>query len=124
MEQVQKKVKAFDVWYFRPEYSRDYLMGYNWLVERDLMPNVLSLGKTHAYVKMVNATDPEMVFRDMQAENWSPNGEAVPLIDRLGLNHTSMSVGDLIVTEEGAVLMVDLVGFVILKSGQPAHPSV
>jgi hypothetical protein len=37
----------------------------------------------------------------MQAENWSPNGEARPLLKRLGLTHTSMSVGDVIRDEEG-----------------------
>jgi len=30
----------------------------------------------------------------MQGEIWSPNGEARPLIESLGLSHTSMSVGD------------------------------
>lgn len=33
----------------------------------------------------------------MQGENWSPNGEARDLIRSLGLHHTSMSVGDVLV---------------------------
>ena len=38
----------------------------------------------------------------MQAEHWSSNGEGKPLIERLGLSHTSMSVGDVIRDEGGA----------------------
>lgn len=33
----------------------------------------------------------------MQGEAWSPKGEANSLIERLGLCHTSMSVGDVVV---------------------------
>jgi hypothetical protein len=36
----------------------------------------------------------------MQAENWSPNGEMRDFIRILGLSHTSMSVGDVIYSEE------------------------
>jgi len=38
----------------------------------------------------------EKVFFEMQGFNWSPNGEARELIDSLGLNHTSMMVGDVV----------------------------
>ena len=37
----------------------------------------------------------EKVFCLMQAENWSPNGEARPIIEAAkNVHHTSMSVGD------------------------------
>lgn len=36
------------------------------------------------------------VYCLMQGDNWSPHGEANDLIKRLGLKHTSMSVGDLV----------------------------
>jgi hypothetical protein len=36
------------------------------------------------------------IYNHFQAENWSPNGEAQPLIAGLGLGHTSMSIGDVI----------------------------
>lgn len=44
----------------------------------------------------VRCVDLEEVFQKMQGENWSPNGEARPIIAALGLHHTSMSTGDLI----------------------------
>lgn len=36
-------------------------------------------------------------FQHMQGEVWSPKGEANELIKKLGLKHTSMSVGDIII---------------------------
>ena len=53
----------------------------------------------------------------MQAEHWSPNGEAKNLIREKGLNHTSMSVGDTIV-KNGVVYMVDMLGFYDLTNGK------
>lgn len=38
----------------------------------------------------------EMIFCEMQGEVWSPKGERRSLIEKLGLCHTSMSVGDLV----------------------------
>lgn len=38
----------------------------------------------------------EAIFVAMQGENWSPNGEARPLLEALDLEHTSMSVGDVV----------------------------
>ena len=37
----------------------------------------------------------------MQGENWSPRGEARPLIARLGLGHTSLSLGDVVQAPDG-----------------------
>ena len=53
----------------------------------------------------------EDVFRHMQGEVWSPNGEARDLIRSLGLCHTSMSVGDVVVDENGIGWQVDCCGF-------------
>jgi hypothetical protein len=39
----------------------------------------------------------EVVFDAMQGEVWSPNGEARPFIQNLGVQHTSMMTGDLVV---------------------------
>jgi hypothetical protein len=47
----------------------------------------------------------------MQAESWSPNGEARPLIIQKDLTHTSMSMGDVIVDEAGSVHLVAMFGF-------------
>jgi len=64
-----------------------------------------------AKVKDIDAKGLEDVFREMQGENWSPNGEARPLIHQLGLTHTSMSVGDLAQTEAGIFYVVADCGF-------------
>ena len=50
------------------------------------------------------------VYEEFQGENWSPNGEAKELISALGLDHTSMSVGD-IINYNDDFYMVQLVGF-------------
>ena len=54
------------------------------------------LPETHVFVRQVEAASLDGAFWNMQAEVWSPNGEAEPLIRELGLKHTSMSVGDVL----------------------------
>lgn len=63
------------------------------LIKNDVLDN-----KTHIYVDSLDAPNPEEVFRLMQAEFWSPNGEKRSYIKSQGLSHTSMSVGDVIGT--------------------------
>jgi hypothetical protein len=62
---------------------------------------VSSLVTIHVHVCDVEADSLDDAWRQMQAKNWSPKGEARPLLKRLGLTHTSMSVGDVIRDEEG-----------------------
>ena len=62
---------------------------------------VTSLRSTHVLLCEVEADGLDEAWRQMQAEHWSPNGEARPLLERLGLTHTSMSVGDVIQDDEG-----------------------
>jgi len=59
-------------------------------------PTLAELHRTHVLVYRIQATDLEDAYRRMQAEQWSPNGEARELIKHLGLTHTSMSVGDVV----------------------------
>ena len=49
----------------------------------------------------VEADSLDDAWWQMQGENWSPHGEARPLLESLGLGHTSMSIGDVIRDEEG-----------------------
>ena len=56
---------------------------------------------SHVRLCAVEADSLDDAWRQLQAEQWSPNGEARPLLERLGLSHTSMSVGDLIQDEDG-----------------------
>jgi len=69
--------------------------------------------KTHVVVHWVEAKGLEEVFMKMQADEWSPNGEARPLIEELGLHHTSMSVGDVAMNEDGCFYQCDMVGWIL-----------
>ena len=60
-----------------------------------------TLRSSHARLCIVEADSLDDAWRQMQGENWSPNGEARPLLESLGLSHTSMSVGDVIRDEDG-----------------------
>jgi len=101
------------IWYMRPEFFRDGIMGVGWLEKRSLMPDPMALEKTHVCIGRVNETDLSSVFAMMQGESWSPNGEARSFIQARGLQHTSMSVGDVI--QKGArAFIVDQAGFVKL----------
>ena len=62
---------------------------------------VAEMQSTHVRLCEVEADSLDDAWRQMQAEHWSPNGEARPLLERLGLSHTSMSVGDVIRDEDG-----------------------
>ncbi len=64
-------------------------------------PTVADLPQTHVLVRALQATDLEDVYWQMQGERWSPHGEARPLIERLGLSHTSLSLGDVVQAPDG-----------------------
>ena len=63
-------------------------------------PKRFAPGVTHAEVVSFRAKDHEDVFVKMQGHMWSPRGEAFALIEALELEHTSMSVGDVLGIEE------------------------
>lgn len=73
--------------------------------------DVSELPRTHVRVGDVNEADEEQIYAMMQGETWSPRGEARDLIIGLGLHHTSMSVGDAIVFEEGRAVVIAPFGF-------------
>ena len=58
--------------------------------------SVDQLAQTHVFLRAVPAASLEDVYWQMQGENWSPRGEARPLIEKLNLRHTSMSIGDVV----------------------------
>jgi hypothetical protein len=47
----------------------------------------------------------------MHVDIWSPNGEALDLIQNKGLQHTSMTIGDVLVDEADVVHQVTAIGF-------------
>ena len=71
-----------------------------------------NLGETHVWLMDLEAEGLEDVFKKMQGEKWSPNGEARQLILSKGLSHTSMSVGDVVYdVEADKYFEVDMIGF-------------
>jgi len=62
---------------------------------------VSRLQTSHVHLCEVEAARLDSVFRQMQGENWSPHGEARPMLEKLGLTHTSMSIGDAVRDQEG-----------------------
>jgi hypothetical protein len=102
---------TYAIWYMRPEYFRNGIRGFDWNQKRNTLPDPNNLKKTHVFLMNIEASSLEQVFRRMQGEMWSPNGEARELIEEKGLLHTSMSVGDIAVASYGAVCMADRFGF-------------
>ena len=64
-----------------PESATDIILNFAQVKEFNIIPTIKNF---------------ENIFFHMQAEEWSSDGEATPIIKSLGLTHTSMSVGDFI----------------------------
>jgi hypothetical protein len=62
---------------------------------------VSRLQTSHVHLCEIEASSLDTAFQEMQGENWSTQGEARPILERLGLTHTSMSVGDAVRDEKG-----------------------
>ena len=66
----------------------------------------------YTYLMTLMAGDMEEIFYYLQGEMWSPEGEARDLISELGLEHTSISVGDILYNRNNdAWFIVDHHGF-------------
>jgi hypothetical protein len=111
-------LKKFQVWYMNTEFFRKGIMGFDFMDTQGTLPDFRDLKQTHIHLMDTEARDLEHLFHRMQGEMWSPNGEARDLIESKGLHHTSMSVGDIAVDENGDVHLVDRFGFVQLKTGR------
>ena len=92
----------YQVWYMKPSFFRG-------IVGNSPDPNDLSA--THVHLKDIEADSREDAFARMHANIWSPNGEALDLIQSKGLQHTSMTIGDVLVDETDAVYLVTGIGF-------------
>ena len=77
-----------------------------------------NIKETHTLIAEVSvATQPKLlenIYKIMQGEIWSPNGEAYDFILNSETRHTSMSVGDIIQLNE-TLFMVDKHGFTNCK---------
>lgn len=75
----------WNVWYCKePTFQKNYNL------------TVDNLSETHVLLREVEAENIDAVYYEMQGEIWSPKGEARELLQKLGLQHTSMSVGDVV----------------------------
>ena len=92
-----------EIWYVNNKGFREFIHG-------DKLPSIENLEKTHILLGKIRGIDLEETYRIMQAEFWSPEGEAAPLLQKLGLKHTSMSIGDVIKTG-GKYFVVSSRGF-------------
>lgn len=81
---------------------------------------VANLLDTHVFVTETRADSLEGAYRNLQGHNWSPNGEARPLIAGLGLHHTSISIGDVLADSSGLHQVAEY-GFVKLPSEKVPH---
>jgi hypothetical protein len=70
-----------------------------------------NLVETHVFLIEIEAESLEGVYRSMQAEVWSPGGQANDLVRAKGLHHTSMSIGDVIEAPDGKFHEVAWIGF-------------
>lgn len=105
------------IWYWKENFGHLMLKGYEYLEKENRLPDPNNLSATHVLIGNVAETDPAKIFSMMQAEVWSSQNEANSMIDKLGVGHTSMDTGDIIVTEK-QILFVDRKGFVDLTSGE------
>jgi len=104
-----------DIWYMNRKGWDDFSMGWKRVQEKVAagemeMPTKQNLKNTHVFLGRIREGNLEKVFHMMQGEMWSPEGQANGLIRRKGLQHTSMSVGDMVL-KGGQLYMVDGRGF-------------
>jgi hypothetical protein len=92
----------YQVWYMKPSFFRG-------IVGDSPDPNDLSA--THVHLTDIEADGREDALDRMQGKGWSPNGEALDLIQSKGLQRSSMTVGDVLVDESDAVYLVTAIGF-------------
>lgn len=105
------------IWYWKENIGHIMMQGFKSLQKDGKLPDLSNLNATHVLVGNLAETNPEKIFSMMQAEAWSSQNQAQDMIKRMGVGHTSMSVGDIIIIGKQA-LMVDTIGFTNLASGE------
>jgi hypothetical protein len=95
----------YQIWYMKPSFLRGVVGS---------SPDLNNLSATHVHLKDIEADNQEDALSRMRAENWSPNGEALDLLQSKGLQHTTMTIGDILVDESDAIYLVTGIGFSLL----------
>jgi hypothetical protein len=103
---------TYSVYYMKAEFFRKGVMGYDWLRGKNLLPDSADLSKTHVFLKLIEARNQEDAYFKMQGESWSPTGEAREFVTSKGVQHTSMSVGDIVLDHDShGAFILDRTGF-------------
>lgn len=102
------------IWYARAEVRRDFYCGLAAAKERGYNITRETLSATHVHLGNIDTEDAEMAFALMQGDYWSPVGTANEWLRSLGLDHTSMFVGD-VIDINGQLLFVEVEGFSALS---------
>jgi len=110
----------FHVYYMKPDFWHTGIHGAVFLQKQGKLPSLEKLRDTHVFVKTIDVGQLSDVYREMQGEFWSPNGEARDTIEKAGLQHTSMCVGDIAIDQAGNAYMVDNVGWFPLSGTKAA----
>jgi hypothetical protein len=101
LEEGEQTMK-YQVWYMKPSFLRG-------IVGNSPDPNDLSA--THVHLTDIEADDREDALNRMQGNGWTPNEEALDLIQSKRLQRSSMTVGDVLVDEADAAYLVTAIGF-------------
>ncbi|MHA2279701.1 MAG: hypothetical protein ACXAC5_02240 [Promethearchaeota archaeon] len=106
---------SLEIWYMRPEHFRTGITGGK-PDRNDLETTHIKLGTIAPCPKGSYSVDElDEVWKKLQGEFWSPNGEAKTMIRTAGLMHTSMSVGDCFRFANGEVWVVAMTGFEVVQ---------
>jgi len=71
--------------------------------------NVNDLSRTHSMIGTLDETNPESVLSMMQSESWDTDNNAENMLNRLGVQHSGMTSGD--------VIVIDNIAHVITNNG-------
>jgi hypothetical protein len=71
----------YQIWYMKPSFLRDAVGS---------SPDPNNLSATHVHLKDIEAENQEDALSRMRTENWSPNDQALDLLQSKGLQHTTM----------------------------------
>lgn len=69
--------------------------------------DVNNLYRSHAMIGTLAETDPETILSMMQSENWNTDNGAENMLDSLGVEHSSMRTGDVVVVGNTAHVISD-----------------